>query len=79
MDVLHQCHWRFHCLLAYSNTLLFFVTLFRCGESLEINKVLISEEQLEYQREMERKYQDFQQLLAPLIGTGKKAHPRLTK
>jgi len=41
--------------------------------------MLISEEQLDYQREMERKYQDFQQLLAPLIGTGKKAHPRQTK
>ena len=32
-----------------------------------MNKNLIQEEQLEYQREMERKYRDFKQLLAPLI------------
>jgi len=40
------------------------INSFRCG---------VSEEQFDYQREMERKYQEFQQLLAPLIGTGKKA------
>ena len=39
--------WRCTVCLIYS---------FSCGESLEINKMLIREEQLDYQREMERKY-----------------------
>ena len=51
----------------------------RCGDALSINKALIQEEQLEYQREMERKYQDFQKLLAPLISSGQKAQPRRSR
>jgi len=60
----------------------FIVThMYRCGDALSINKALIQEEQLEYQREMERKYRDFKDLLAPLINRGQeqKMLPRRTR
>ena len=52
------------------------VDIHRCGDALSINKARIQEEQLEYQQEMERKYQELQELLGPLISTGRKMPPR---
>ena len=73
-----------HCKATKLHIVSLFVTSYvthvhRCGDALSINKALIQEEQLEYQREMERKYHDFKELLAPLTKTGMKLLPRKTR
>lgn len=40
---------------------------FRCAEALKKNKTLIGSDQLEYQREMERNYNDLKSRIDPLI------------
>ena len=45
---------------------------FRCHEALVKNSALIGEEQYEYQKELERKFKDFQHQLAPMVSIQKK-------
>ena len=40
----------------------------RCAEGLEKNKELISDNQREYQRELERNFVDFRKKLEPIFG-----------
>lgn len=40
---------------------------FRCADALKKNKTLIGSDQLEYQREMERNYNDLKARIDPLI------------
>jgi len=47
----------------------------RCEEALELNKLLITEEQADYQRELQRKFRDFRDKLEPMVST-KKKHKR---
>ena len=47
----------------------------RCGEALEMNKHLITEEQHDYQRELQRKFRDFRDKMEPMVPT-KKKHKR---
>jgi hypothetical protein len=41
----------------------------RCHEALEKNEALIGEEQYDYQRELNRKFKDFQTQLQPMVAT----------
>lgn len=41
----------------------------RCGDALHRNKSLITHEQREYQRELERNYHNFREKLQPMIST----------
>ena len=47
----------------------------RCEEALEVNKRMITEEQQDYQRELQRKFRDFRDKLEPMVST-KKKHKR---
>lgn len=47
----------------------------RCEEALEVNKLLITEEQMDYQKELQRKFRDFRDKMEPMVST-KKKHKR---
>ena len=47
----------------------------RCEVALEVNKQLITEEQLDYQRQLQRKFKEFKDKLEPMVST-KKKHKR---
>ncbi|XP_070194616.1 dedicator of cytokinesis protein 7-like isoform X3 [Littorina saxatilis] len=48
----------------------------KCGDALHRNKTLITHEQREYQRELERNYHSFREKLAPMISTTALRKPR---
>ena len=74
-----------HALDLHSNILTFtsyawlLSLIHRCGDALRKNKALIQEEQLEFQQEMEKQYQEFQQRLAPLINIEQKTHQQQSR
>ena len=46
--------------------------LCRCQEALERNEELIGDEQYDYQRELMKKFKDFQNQLQPMVTTHRK-------
>ncbi len=48
---------------------------FRCEEALEVNKMLITEEQADLQKELVKSFKDFRDKLEPMVST-KKKHKR---
>lgn len=51
------------------------VGMCRCEEALELNKRLITEEQMDYQKELVKNFKDFRDKLEPMVST-KKKHKR---
>ena len=73
--IMYVCSLQYNMLYVYVCSLqynMLYVYVCRCQEALDKNEALIGEEQYDYQRELTKKFKDFQNQLQPMVSTHRK-------